>query len=324
LFSAWTLTTPIVTAWIFAGLIIVAVVVSVVFEQRSFCRYLCPMGGFIGLYSSMAPLALRPQPDWSTEAKVLAAKEWPRGCPWINNPAALKSNANCGLCLECLRTESGDQMQLHVRSFDAELSQPASFHLDEAFLSLGLLGSVIIYSAIFQGPWGVIKNAALNVGSLAWWGFAGIFLLTSFGLLPAILAGASSLTRTFGQVAQPLRLMFTRYARALLPLGLLSWIAFTISFAFAKMAYLWPVISDPFGWGWNLFGTAGMEWQPYLVSATPIIEVLLLAVGLIWSGKSVLDATERMGISAERRFAAIPVILFALAVTFIMLWLLIG
>ena len=324
LFSAWTLTTPIVTAWIFAGLIIVAVAVSVVFEQRSFCRYLCPMGGFIGLYSGLAPLELRPQPHLTTEAKILAAKEWPRGCPWINNPAALKSNANCGLCLECLRTETGSQMQLNVRSFDAELSQPSSFRLDEAFLSLGLLGSVMIYTAIFQGPWGVIKNAALNVGTLAWWGFAGIFLLTSFGLLPATLAGATWLARTFGQAAQPLRLMFTRYSRALLPLGLLSWIAFTISFAFGKMAYLWPVVSDPFGWGWNLFGTAGMEWQPYLVNATPVIEVLLLAAGFIWSGKSVLDTTEQLGTASQRRWSALPVILFALAITVIMLWLLIG
>ncbi len=324
LFSAWTLTTPIVTAWIFAGLIIVAVVVSAVFEQRAFCRYLCPMGGFIGLYSELAPLELRPQRNLTTEAKTLAAKQWPRGCPWINNPAALKSNANCGLCLECLRTETGDQMQLNVRSFDAEVSQPGTFRLDEAFLSLGLLGSVMIYSAIFQGPWGEIKNAALNVGTPAWWSFAAIFLLTSFALLPGLLAGATSLTRTFGRAAQPLKLMFTRYSRALLPLGLLSWIAFTISFAFAKMAYLWPVISDPFGWGWNLFGTAGVEWQPYLVSATPVIEVLLLAAGLFWSSKTIITTSEQLGIPAQRRWAAIPLILFALAVTLTMLWLLIG
>ena len=327
LFSALTLTTPVVTAWIFAGLIVVALVVSVVFEQRSFCRYLCPMGGFIGLYSTLAPLELRPQLAQAGQvqsARATAAREWPRGCPWINNPAALKGNANCGLCLECLRTDDGENMTLNVRPFDAELSQPGPFRLDEAFLSLGLLGSVMIYSAVFQGPWGVLKNAALNAGSLAWWGFAAFFLLASFALLPALLAGASALVRQAGSTTQPLRLVFTRFSRALLPLGLMSWIAFTVSFAFGKLAYLWPVLSDPFGWGWNLFGTASLEWQPYLLSATPVIEALLLVTGLIWSGKAVLNTAEQLGIPGERRWVTVPVLLFALAGTLSMLWLLIG
>ena len=43
-----------------------------------------------------------------------------------------------------------------------------------------------------------------------------------------------------------------RAARPLLPLGLCAWIAFTISFALAKAAYILPVLSDPFGRGWNL------------------------------------------------------------------------
>ncbi len=122
LFSAVTLTTPVVTAWVFFGLIAAALVVSLVFEQRSFCRYLCPMGGFIGTYAVLAPIELRPQPD--SAARYQAARDWPRGCPWINNPAALKANTNCGLCLECLRTPSGDTMSLNLRPFDLELSQP--------------------------------------------------------------------------------------------------------------------------------------------------------------------------------------------------------
>lgn len=324
LFSALTLTTPVITAWIFAGLILAAVVLPLVFENRSFCRYVCPMGGFIGLYSGLAPLEIRPRGGMSANAKTAAAREWPRGCPWINNPAALKENANCGLCLECLRGPSGDQMSLNVRSFDAELSRPGTFRLDDAFLSLCLLGSVMIYAALFQGPWGVLKNAALKVFSPEWGLFTGIFLVFTFGFIPLLLAAASGLTRQIGHVDQPLKQVFTRFSRALLPLGLLSWIAFTVSFAFAKLAYLWPVLSDPFGWGWNLFGTANMEWQPYLVHATPVIITLLLAVGLLWSAKTILTAADQLGIPGERRWAVAPVLTFAFASTLTMLWLLVG
>jgi polyferredoxin len=60
LFSAVILTKPAVTAWLLFGLILVAVIVSLIFERRAFCRYLCPVGGFIGLYSQISPLEIRP------------------------------------------------------------------------------------------------------------------------------------------------------------------------------------------------------------------------------------------------------------------------
>jgi len=322
LFSAVTLTTPVVTAWVFFGLIAAALVVSLVFEQRSFCRYLCPMGGFIGTYAVLAPIELRPQPD--SAARYQAARDWPRGCPWINNPAALKANTNCGLCLECLRTPSGDTMSLNLRPFDLELSQPNPFRLDEAFLSLILLSSVLVYTAVFQGPWGWLKQAAFSVGSPSWWSFAAGFLLVCFGLRPGLLAAASEAARRLAGLTASLRVVFSRFSRALLPLGMLAWIAFTVSFSFGKLAYLWPVLSDPFGWGWNLFGTAGIGWQPYLTALTPALESLLVGVGLVWSLKSIRRTGTQLGIPDGKSLAVVPVQTFALAVALGMLWLLIG
>src|SRR5512143_3308897 len=59
LFSTVLLTTPLITAIVLAGMLAAAVGFGLVFERRSFCRYLCPVGGFIGLYSRAAPLELR-------------------------------------------------------------------------------------------------------------------------------------------------------------------------------------------------------------------------------------------------------------------------
>ena len=42
-----------------ARFMIVAIATSLVFERRTFCRYLCPVGGFIGLYSQVAPVEVR-------------------------------------------------------------------------------------------------------------------------------------------------------------------------------------------------------------------------------------------------------------------------
>ena len=53
LFSSIILTTPMATALVLLGFMIVAIGTSLVFERRTFCRYLCPVGGFIGLYSQV-------------------------------------------------------------------------------------------------------------------------------------------------------------------------------------------------------------------------------------------------------------------------------
>ena len=39
-------------------------------------------------------------------------------------------------------------------------------------------------------------------------------------------------------------------------------------------------LSDPLGWGWNLFGTAHQHWVPLLPEWIPYLQVPLLMVGL--------------------------------------------
>lgn len=49
---------PLATAIVGASLILGAVIVSMIFEKRSFCLHVCPIGGLIGLYSTVAPIEL--------------------------------------------------------------------------------------------------------------------------------------------------------------------------------------------------------------------------------------------------------------------------
>jgi hypothetical protein len=39
-------------------------------------------------------------------------------------------------------------------------------------------------------------------------------------------------------------------------------------------------ISDPLGWGWNLFGTANHTWRPLLPEWVPYLQIPLLLLGL--------------------------------------------
>jgi ferredoxin len=324
LFSAVLLTRPSVTAWVLLGMILLAVVVSMFYERRSFCRYVCPVGGFIGLYSQLAPLELRVIDTQvckaHTSKSCYQGSENGYGCPWNIYPGGMTVNTNCGLCMECLRTCDYDNIALNLRAFGADLRSNKKSKLDEAYKAFIMLGSALVYSAVMLGPWGFLKNAAYQIGSLPWVGYALALLTLTWGLLP----GLFYLTTRIAQVITPSshkpRKTFTAYAAALLPLGLSAWVAFSFSFVFANISYLWPVLSDPFGWGWNLLGTAGLSWTPYLSSSVPALQTLVLIGGLFWSGST----AQKIGTERNSPRQAWPVMAFSMLVTLALLWLLVA
>jgi len=323
LFSAVTLTNARITAWILLGLIGLAVVLSLVFERRAFCSYVCPIGGFSGIYAQTAPLEVR------VKDKAVCADHSEKTCyiecPWGLYPLALRDSSACGLCMECLRVCPQDNIALNVRPFGSDLGAARNSHrLDEAFLALVMLGSALAFSAVFTGPWGALKTAAFQIGSIEWLGYAGVFLALNLLILPGSFVLAAGLGLKLAHSRVPLRQAIANQAQALLPLGLFTWIAFTISFAFPKFAYVFSVLSDPFGWGWNLFGTANVTRTLGDSGLVLILQVVALLTGLFWSTSLSLNLSDvdRPRTGGWRQ--SIPVIAFCLVYTLIMLWLLVG
>lgn len=331
LFSAVTLTDPRVTAWVLLGLIVLAVALSLVFENRAFCSYVCPIGGFTGLYAQAAPVELR-----VAETAVCAAhaqKDCFTACPWGLYPPALKDSAACGLCMECLRACPKDNIRVNLRPFSADLGAPRKpARLDETFLALGMLGSALAFAAVFTGPWGGLKGAAFAIGSPAWFGYAAGLLALNLLVLPGLFGLAVWGGQKLAGQTGDLRRALANQAQVLLPLGLCAWIAFTISFAFPKANYVLTVLSDPLGWGWNLFGTRDLAWNPEVSAFSPALQAGLLLLGLAWSGRvagSLVQATEKPaagkpGAGKTARLQAGPVLAFCLAFSLALLWLLIG
>jgi len=319
LFSSVLLTTPHITGIVLAAMLFAAIGLSVVFERRAFCRYLCPVGGFIGLYSQLAPIELRikdKQVCVTCEGKpCYNGNENGYSCPWDVFPGGLTKNNYCGLCMECLRTCPHDNIAINLRPFSADLAKPST-RIDEAFKAFIMLGSAMIYAGVLLGPWGVLKDAAYNVGTGAWFIYAILFLAVIFVILPGLFALMVSLTPTplppRGQGVKG----FASLATALIPLGLMFWVAFSLSFVLTNASYIPVSLSDPLGFGWNLFGTANTAWQPILTSALAPAQTLVLVGGLIWSARTAQKAAREVKVSS------IPVILYCFIVTVVMLWLL--
>ncbi len=323
LFSAVTLTNPRLTAWILLGLVALAALLSLVFDRRAFCSYVCPIGGFTGIYALTAPLEVRVKDRalCATHSEKTCYSE----CPWGVYPLALRDSSACGLCLECLRVCPQDNIALNLRPFGSDLGAPRrTARLDEAFLALVMLGSALAFSAVFSGPWGALKTAAFRIGSLEWLAYASLFLALNLLVLPGAFTLAAGLGRKLARSRLSLRQAIATQAQALLPLGLFSWIAFTISFAFPKLATVFSVFSDPLGWGWNLLGTANATWTLGDSGLILLSQVAVLVVGLIWSANVSLQLASMDGARPEGWRQSMPVILFCLAYTLVMLWLLVG
>jgi hypothetical protein len=322
LFSALTLTDPRVTGWVLLALFGLAIALSLVFERRAFCSYICPIGGFTGIYAQTAPVELR-----VIDTEICAKhgdKSCYHACPWGLYPVAFRDSAACGLCMECLRACPQDNLALNLRPFGTDIGKPRTGNrLDEAFLALVMLGSALTFAAVFVGPWGWLKSAAFAIGSLRWAGYAAGFLVINLLLLPGLFALATWAGQKYGgkkllTKKLTLRREFANQSQALLPLGLTAWIAFTISFALPKLGYVVGVVNDPFGWGWNLLGTFDTSWSPDVSGFSPVLQLAILLIGLFWSA----HVANRLAESNFRR--AFPVIAFSLAFSLSMLWLLIG
>ena len=321
LFSAVTLTDPRVTAWVLLALFGLAISLSLVFEHRAFCSYICPIGGFTGIYAQTAPVEVR-----VIDTRICSThkdKTCYRNCPWGLYPLALRDSAQCGLCMECVRSCPKDNIAVNLRPFGSDIGQTArASHLDEAFLALVMLGSALAFSAVFTGPWGSLKSAAFAIGSPAWLLYVLGFLALNLMVMPGLFTLAVWIGQRWSGGKTQLRRAIANQSQVLLPLGLFAWIAFTISFAFPKFNTVLSVISDPLGWGWNLLGTANAAWLPDVSGFSAVLQIAILLIGLFWSASVAQRIAKRSPQSYFRQ--ELPVLAFILLFSLALLWLLIG
>ena len=88
--------------------------------------------------------------------------------------------------MECIRTCEYDNILINLRSSGDIVPKVKGASFDSSFKAFIMLGSAIVYSAVMLGPWSGLKEAAYQIGSMPWWGYA-------FGLLALIWAALPGL-----------------------------------------------------------------------------------------------------------------------------------
>lgn len=300
-------------------LMLVPTLMSVIWELRAFCRYVCPVSVFVGPYSRMSPVALRNKSQEVCDqckprfCENGNANGW--ACPYGLNVGEIKENSDCGLCLECMRSCTYNNVSIYKRPFAAE---EGSRNLSEAFMSLAGFTIAIIYSILYLGPWPVVRDY-VNIIDKHNWGLFGIYALTMWSLVliivPAVFYLLAVAANKFSKTDLSTREIFLNYAGAILPFGLLLWIAFVIPMLFINVTFIIQSVSDPFGWGWDFLGTANIPWHQFLPQFIPWFQSILVLTGLMLSLRNIRKDRAHLKINPIQQFQiSLPLSLLIIAV----------
>ena len=68
---------------------------------------------------------------------------------------------------------------------------------------------------------------------------------------------------------------------------MLNWIAFVIPMLFVNITFIVQSVSDPFGWGWDFFGTANTPWHQFIPQFIPWLQAAAVLTGLFLSLRNI-------------------------------------
>jgi hypothetical protein len=245
LFDLWAL--PRATAYLVLAYFGAALSIDLVFSGATFCKYLCPIGQFNFVASTVSPLELRVrQPETCRTCRTvdcIKGRRQPgaphlvtqRGCELRLFQPLKVGNMDCTFCLDCVQACPHDNVALATRVPGAELfdgRRRSGIGRFEQRPDIAALVVVFAFGAMLNAL-GMVKpiygleqwlSRAMGGASEVWV----LGLVFVFGLLVAplvLLGGAAAVTRLSVGDARPIGEVGVHYAYALVPFGFGVWLA---------------------------------------------------------------------------------------------------
>ena len=288
------------TAMIFLIFGVLAVAVGAFFARRTFCRYICPIGGIIGLYSMFAPVELRARSlalcQHDTTKACYVGNDAGKGCPMFEFPQRMDANTYCIYCGDCLNTCFEENISMQFRSFGKDLWTASRRTFDESFLAVAMIavsgtaaGHMVtawhgwMHAIADYLPFGVLGiTDHVTIEKLT---YTLVFWFTAL-LLPLLvyLAGLS----TWYLLGKPDKTspgaLFVQFGYAFIPLGLAMHLAHNMQHFFGEGPLVIPVLLKTLNqftpW---YFGTP--DWSPSPWLEPPVLywlQMLILLVALLY------------------------------------------
>ena len=316
LFDLWS--SPWWTASLAVAYFVAVLVIDGFFKHASFCKFVCPIGQFNFLASTLSPLevAVRDHgvcdrcatkdcirgrraasaekastPIVSSATGVTASLTiLQRGCELALFQPRKVGNMDCTFCLDCVHACPHDNVGITSRLPAAELM------IDPIRSGIGYFSrrkDIAVLAIVFS--FGALLNAFGMVSPIyaveAWLGkllsvdheapVLGVIFVAFLVLEPALLLGAAAwLTRALGGSKRALVPLAIRYSYALVPLGFGMWLAHYGFHFFTGILTIVPVTQAALGGvGVHLLGAPHWAW-----TGLPTHVVLPLELGFLVFG----------------------------------------
>jgi len=264
---------PFNTGLLLLTILLLACVVSVVFERQSWCRYLCPLGGMMGVFAKVSPIELRADRNvcasQCTTNECFTGTAERDGCPFGQMVPSLRSNRFCKICATCVKNCPHGAINLNLRVPGREIWEMRQVTIVTAMLVLSMLAGLL--SELMQKMWVYDLWYGLLIGLPELPRFTVFFvtMVTVVNVLVAIASAVSSMAS-----GETLRDNYARNGLALLPLVLTGFMAFHLYYLIHLGVYF-PIV---------LWQTFGFELFRQLVITVPPSWTFFFQQLLIWAG----------------------------------------
>jgi hypothetical protein len=303
-FSLWS--SPWWTAWLIVGYFLTVLVVDGVFKHASFCKFVCPIGQFNFVASTISPLEVKVRDldvcELCRTKDCIRGRRAPgsglvviqRGCELALFQPLKVGNMDCTFCLDCVHACPHDNIGISSRMPASELMVDPrrsgigrfSQRTDVAALAIVFSFGALLNAFGMVSPVYALESwlaGMMHVNSKA--PALGVLFALFLVLEPAVLMGlAARLTQLLGGSQRALVPLAVRYTYGLVPLGFGMWLAH-YSFHFLTGLYtVLPVTQSAASRvGWNWFGAPRWTLLGIPMRYVQPLEIGFLVLGLAGS-----------------------------------------
>lgn len=309
--------TAYLSAWLLIIITAGAVICSLIYERRLWCRYLCPIGGMNGMFGKLAIVEVRATQQvcgsqcstfgcfkGSPATPVHFADALPTegqetgGCPLYSHPAQLEDNRDCVLCMTCLKACPNRSVQLNLRFPAADLLEQHKGFWAEVMLLLLLLGGVCMQHS----------DKILHLVGLGDLPIDSEHLLISVPIVILLLSIPAVLTYSTHAIARILDPSLPNYLTiiyAYLPFTLAANLAHYIPSAITEAGQILPVLARSLGYSGA--GLPTLTWSPDVAA---FLQGVILLSSLVFTPYLLRRITHHSSLSN------LPYILLLIGMTF--------
>lgn len=211
---------PFYTAVLLIVFTITAGLFSLIYKRRTFCRYVCPIGGALGIYSVISPVQIERESDSTCSSHN--QKSCIPACRTFENPVKMQNSVYCDYCMKCFTACEKNNLQLSKKRFGVGSALKTTLSSSETVGSYLLFGVVLVQTLSMTSVKTTFEKFISSIiGSQ--WAFETFFFLTVLiPLLSALLIfGTISLfSRNTKSKKEILSKLSGESAIALIPLSL--------------------------------------------------------------------------------------------------------